>query len=278
MKTWFLRHSMTLRRITQLSVLLFLMAVPFLNHRGYHAIVGTLYSIDVFGLTIVDPAMLLQVFVLGELFPWVLLLSALIPLILAMVAGRVFCSWMCPYNLLAETLYRLKKRLIPGRVVRVQNPPILRTGISLVVVFTTVAVTGLPLVVFLSMPGLISAEIARLISGEGLGLALAIPAILLIVDTFLIRRAWCKSLCPVGGILALVSTRRSLRVHVEKKLCASCDVPKENLCKKVCPLDLDPRSEKDLYPGCYNCLDCVSTCQKHGGALTVRGLNSKTHV
>ena len=257
----------------QVFTLLLLIAIPILNEYGIDAVVGTLYSIDIFGWTIVDPAMLLQVLCLGELFPLVLLLGLLIPLLLALIAGRVFCSWMCPYNLLAEGLYWLKKRLIPSRSSRLRNPSRKYSWISLYVFFFAIVITGVPLIVFASMPGLISARIASILSGEGPGLELVIVGGLLLFDTFFLRRAWCKYLCPVGGLLGLLHNRYSLRVKTQHVTCSHCDARPDRLCHEVCPLELDPRHSKDLYPGCYNCLDCVDTCQQHGGALNLNFVN-----
>lgn len=269
MSSWFKLHSHTLRRGMQIFTLLFLIAVPILNKYGIDAIVGTLYSIDILGWTIVDPAMLLQVVCLGELFPLVLLLGLLIPVLLALVAGRLFCSWMCPYNLLAEMLYKLKKRIIPVKKRKVRNPSGNYRWISLFTVFGTITLTGLPLIVILSMPGLISARIASFFSGEGPGLELGMISMLLVVDTFLMSRAWCKYLCPVGGLLGLVHNRYSLRVVTQARTCSHCYARKDHVCLQSCPLDLDPRQFKSLYPGCFNCLDCVNTCQQHGGVLNL---------
>jgi len=270
--TWFQKHSKVLRRSSQIFSLLFLIAIPILNKYGIDAIVGTLYSIDIFGWTIVDPAMLLQVLLLGEGFPWILLLGLLIPAILALLLGRIFCSWMCPYNFFAEGLNCLKKHFFPGSKLRKHNPPRRYSWISLALVFGAIAITGFPLIVFFSMPGLISAEIAGFFSSEALGVELAFVAGLLFLDVFVMRRAWCKYLCPVGGVLSLMRTPFTVHVKAEHTACADCDRKKDQLCRKACPLDLDPRHSKDLYPGCYNCLDCVDTCQRHGGALSLKML------
>lgn len=267
MKSWFLNHARILRRSMQVFTLLFLIAIPILNRNGIDALVGTLYSIDLFGWTILDPAMFLQLLMLGEGVTLAIVLGILVPVLLALIAGRVFCSWMCPYNFIAEGLYGLRRRFSRNPRTKGSNPSPRGIWISLAVVFGTIAITGLPLMVFLSMPGLISAELSDIIFGGGLGLELALVGGLLVVDTLFLKRMWCRTLCPVGAILALLRTPFTLKIQSHPRQCVQCDGVKDQLCVKSCPLDLNPRRSHNLYPTCYNCLDCVDTCQHHGGAL-----------
>ena len=75
MKTWFLNHSKVFRRTSQILSFLFLMSIPFLNKQGLDWFVGTLYSIDILGWTIADPAMILQMVLLGQPLLWTLVLA-----------------------------------------------------------------------------------------------------------------------------------------------------------------------------------------------------------
>lgn len=269
MMTWFLNHSRLLRRSTQIFSLVFLIAVPFLNKQGHDWFVGTLYSIDILGWTIADPAMILQMILLGQPLLWTLVLAVLIPIILALIFGRIFCSWMCPYNFLAELLYKLRRLVFPREKNRNHNPVRNSQWAILASIFLLILLTGIPLIVFLSMPGLLTAEITDLVFGGDLGLELVLVACVLLLDTFILKRAWCKFLCPVGFTLSLFKTPLTLRVISRSTVCVDCDTKREHTCNQACPLDLNPRISKNLYPGCYNCLDCVCSCHQHGGALDV---------
>ncbi len=269
MKNWFLNHSRFLRRSTQIFSLVFLIAIPFLNKQGLNWFIGTLYSIDILSWTIIDPAMVLQMVLLRQPLLWSLVLAILIPVLLVLVLGRVFCSWMCPYNFFAELLYSLRRLLLPRSKMRNHNPTRNPHWAVFAVIFMLIAFTGLPLIVFLSMPGLMTAEVGDLVFGGAIGLELILVGCVLLVDTFFLQRAWCKYLCPVGLTLSLFHTPWTMRVQSRSTACAYCDVAKEHMCNQACPLDLDPRKSKNLYPSCYNCLDCTSSCHQHGGALDV---------
>jgi len=56
----------TYRKAVQLFSLAFLVAVPILVVNGIYSIIGTLYSITIFGVDIVDPAMALQTTILTK--------------------------------------------------------------------------------------------------------------------------------------------------------------------------------------------------------------------
>jgi len=269
MKNWFLTRSKAFRRTSQILSLLFLMAMPFLNQQGFDWFVGTLYSIDILGWTIADPAMILQLILLGQPLLWTLVLAVSVPIILALIFGRMFCSWMCPYNFLAELLYKLRRFVFPRKFNRNKNPARNPHWVILGSIFLLIVVTGVPLIVFLSMPGLMTAEMTDLVFGGSLGLELILVASVLFLDTFLYKRVWCKYLCPVGLTLSLFKTPWTLSLISQSTTCAYCDSAKDHTCNQACPLDLNPRISKNLYPSCYNCLDCVNSCHEHGGALDV---------
>jgi ferredoxin-type protein NapH len=268
------RRLNRLRGLAQLLALAFLVAVPVLNRAGVHWIVGTLYSISIGELDIADPAMTLQTVLLTkDVFPR-LLLAAAVPAVLALVLGRVFCSWLCPYNTLLEWVDRFERRFLKQRWTRKHRRPIeanphpfaywaILAGLLLA------AVTfGVPLLSWLSAPGIVSSQIAQAVLGMGPGLELGIVAVLLVAEVALARRFWCKYACPVGATFSLFRTRRTLRIACDASRC-TCGSGSE-ACAVACPLGLLPRAG-DVYPHCFNCGSCLAACEKmRRGALRFR--------
>jgi ferredoxin-type protein NapH len=262
------------RRITQLLSLAFLFAVPLLILLGTYRIVGSLYSISIGGLVIADPAMALQTVLLTRDIHLPLLFAVAIPVVVALIFGRVFCSWVCPYNTLAEWTERARRRVRgkswqKKRLARAAaNPhPGLYWGIFAGLLLTMLIV-GLPLLSYLSLPGMLSVQISHGVLGQGLGLELAIIAVLLVAEVGSGRRLWCKYACPVGATLALCRTRRTLHIAHDAGHC-SCPMGGE-ACRPSCPIGLAPNRD-GLRPFCLNCGSCLVACETtRRGALQFR--------
>ena len=264
----FYRNVTRYRRIVQFCGFLLILIIPLLITLGYRKMVGTYYSISFWELDMTDPAMVLQhLFLTREIF-FTVLLSTLIPVGVALLAGRVFCSWICPYNLLAEFADRLRRKVRPSSV-RVQNsnPRAAIYWSIFGVIIAVVALAGIPLISFISFPGLISAQTSDLILAGELGLELVLVPAVLIIEIFLLERFWCRFACPVGATLGLFRTPGTLSVSYEGSKCRfQCSGGSGRaVCNEACPVQLNPK-RSGLYPYCYNCGACIEACQTQGGS------------
>lgn len=260
------------RKGVQLFSLFFLFLIPLLVVNQFYGIIGNMYSITIFGIDIVDPAMGLQSMILSGEIVWVVVIGMIIPIVLALVFGKVFCSWMCPFNTISEYWQQLMRKLFPNRWRMIQkkaakdNPKQWIYWVVLGVLYLSSLLVGFPVITFLSAPGIISSEIAHLLMGMGLGLEILIIFGIIFVEGFLLKRYWCKYVCPVGGVLGVFRTQNTLRINHNESSC-SCGGNTEP-CGTSCPLGLAPKHE-GLYPYCYNCGLCIKTCEKTGfGALS----------
>jgi ferredoxin-type protein NapH len=255
------------RRITQISGLLLILIIPLLVLSGYRQIVGTYYSISFWQLDIMDPAIVIQHILLNRSLLFSILLMALIPLIIALLLGKIFCSWICPFNLLAEWSDALRKKVRPSSVKRINHNPKARYyWIVFASILILLSISGIPLITFISMPGLISAQTVDFILTGGIGIELALVPAVLLVEIFASERFWCRHFCPVGATLALFRFRNTLSVAYEAGHCHfQCSgSEKRSMCNEACPIQLNPK-RKGIYPYCFNCGACVEMCQKGGG-------------
>jgi ferredoxin-type protein NapH len=131
-----------------------------------------------------------------------------------------------------------------------------------------VIITGVTIITLISMPGLIISQIADSIMFKTIGIEIFLLLVILIIEVIFAPRFWCKYACPVGATLALFHTKRSLRISYNSKHCNNCAVAKDRVCNITCPLNLNPRGD-DIYPYCYNCMECVDICQKSEKALNI---------
>jgi len=268
------------RKLFQLFSLGFLILIPVLITNQIYAIIGNLYSVTIFGIDIVDPAMALQTTLLTREFITVLIAGALIPIIVALLFGKVFCSWMCPFNTFSEYWQIIMRKIFPNRWRLIQretskiNPKPLTYWVILIAFFLLSLIFGFPVITFLSFPGILSSEISHLIMGMGVGIEILVVFGVILAEGFLLKRYWCKLICPVGGLLGIFRTPKTLRLNHNEGNC-SCGGALEP-CGTSCPLGLAPKHE-GLYPHCFNCGLCIKTCEKTGfGALSFGfGKNSK---
>jgi ferredoxin-type protein NapH len=110
-KGWLLANKWLLaRRSSQLSILALFLLGPWF---GIWIVKGNLSSslvLEVLPLT--DPYILLQSLLAGHAPEATAITGALIVLVFyLLVAGRVYCSWVCPVNIVTDAAHWLRERL-----------------------------------------------------------------------------------------------------------------------------------------------------------------------
>ena len=98
-----------LRRLVQLSILLLFMSSSFL---GYKILMGNYSSAFILeSFHIADPYAVLQILATGFIPASELLIGAgVVALFYALLGGRLFCSWVCPLNMVTDGASYLRKR------------------------------------------------------------------------------------------------------------------------------------------------------------------------
>lgn len=248
-----------LRRGSQLGFLALFLIGPM---AGIWIVKGTLASSLTLGfLPLTDPFMLLQSLSAGNIPASTAVIGAAIVLaVYALVGGRVYCSWVCPINIVTDVSHWLSVRLAipkgwqPKRTLRQWI-----LGMTLV----ASAATG---VIAWELVNPITLLYRGLLYGVGLAWA-AVLAVFLF-DLFVSRRGWCGHVCPVGAFYGLVGSFTLLRVNALNR--ADCDDCMD--CYAVCPEPhvITPAlkgAEKGAGPvilsqDCSNCGRCIDICDR----------------
>lgn len=189
-----------------------------------------------------------------------------------LLGGRTFCSWVCPYHLLAELAEKLHLKLAAKGLVK-DHALDRRLRTVLYVVFALLAVaSGYTVYETISPTGIVSRALIYGPTG-----ALAIVAVLLAFEVFYSRRMWCRYMCPIGITYAVVGAVSPLRVAYRPQDCHH-----EGACRKVClvPHVLDCTKKgfaPDIHVGigadCTRCGLCIDACPTGSLKFEVKGLD-----
>ena len=130
--------------------------------------------------------------------PWYVLLVFLLPILFALLFGRVFCAGVCPLGALQE-------------LVNIRNFRLARS--------VSVALSVIPWIYL---------GIFRL--GGDMGM-ITFGIVLLLVSVF-IGRPFCQFLCPYGALLSVFSSLSWKKLEITPRGCINCA-----LCGMSCPVD-----------------------------------------
>jgi len=285
-KGWWQAYKwLILRRFSQLSILGLFMMIPICKlispALGYEndcalgwILKGNLASSKLFDtIPMTDPMLFLQMLAsgFGNIAIDAVIGASIIFVFYLLVGGRVFCSWVCPVNIVTDAAFWLRTKLkLRGGTRFSRNIRYWVLGMVLVLS----AVTG-------SLAYELINPVSMLHRGLFFGMSLGwfVIAGIFLFDLFITKRGWCTHICPMGAFYGLVGKFSPLRVRADAR--ADCDDCAE--CYTVCPESqiLKPvlKGEKTgvapviLAGECTNCGRCIDVC---GEEVFHFGLRFKT--
>jgi len=250
------------RRLVQVAVASFYIALPVLHLFDVRAVAGTLASLRVGPIDLTEPASAIAGAVASGTFTRTMLLGIAPVVLLALVLGPVFCSWICPWGLISEGVDAVRQKIAKTKFRVMSRWPRL---VVLAVLVGASVVTSLPLVALLSAPRAITALPLEAIYLRALSpLTAVVLFVLLTIEIVGPRRIWCRVLCPVGTTTALLRTPKTVAIRWDESRCLC---PRIAPCHSRCSWGVDPRKKQTL-DACTNCMACVDVCPQE--ALTLR--------
>ncbi|MFH1783170.1 MAG: 4Fe-4S binding protein [Candidatus Omnitrophota bacterium] len=217
---------------------------------------------------------------------------AFIMILLTLIFGRFFCGWVCPLGSTIDLTGSLRKKNLPKKDLtneRIRSPKFFILGAIFIASLFGVQIAWVmdPMVIMArfisinlvpSLTGVIEKsfvfaikrfelygaayDVYRFLKSSFLGVKIYYFSHLLIIFlVFLavvcmgvfVKRAWCRSLCPLGAIYSLVA-----RHSIFKKITKGCIDCKK--CKNICRMGAIKEDISYLKGECILCMDCIYDC------------------
>ena len=232
---------------------------------------GDISGSRILGFHLTDAFMSFQVFAATHEFPINLIIgTATILLFYALVGGRAFCGWICPYTFLGEIGEKIHENLAAKKIIkRREFDPKWRYVFTALFIAMSFASAQLVFEIF-SVTGIVSRFVIY-----GYFHAIWFAVFILLVEIFYSRRGWCRYVCPIGATYSLLTRTNAVKVSWNKDHCDHCLVCIDTclvphvleITKKNAKLDGDENKKEFRLVGgdCTLCGRCIDVC--HHDAL-----------
>lgn len=182
--------------------------------------------------------------------------------------GRAACGLLCPFGLVQDLLHKipLPKLHVPQKLDRPAR--YLKYGVLAVLVIllpafltTDTGITPPLFCQYICPAGTLGGAVPLLLANPPLRAAagalfrwkmLVLAAVVL--AAILIRRPFCKYLCPLGAFYALFNRFSLCRMELDKHQCVRC-----GKCERACPMGVAV-TENINHPECIRCGQCRAVC------------------
>ncbi|MEW5819319.1 MAG: 4Fe-4S binding protein [Cyanobacteriota bacterium] len=243
----------------------------------------------------IDPLLILTTFISNRSFDFTLFLMCSFTILLTIIFGRFFCSWICPLGYLNQLISRVFHR---NKTVEFSKYQYLKYyillfifilaifGINIAGIFDPITLTIRSITIFILPAG-------STIYNQVLDIVYNLPVlnytydnlkkvndfifasgsynfkhfilmgiifITILISNIFANRFWCNYLCPLGGLLGVISNISLFKILQKQELCKSCKI-----CSKNCHGNANPHKLKELkYSECMVCGNCLKNCPQNG--------------
>lgn len=189
--------------------------------------------------------------------------------VLSILAGRVYCSFICPMGYIQDIAFFISKRVFRRKKSYRQTNKLLKYITLLISIFLLLA--GINVLYNLLEPfsifGRIVTNFSKPVIGNIVNITHEIHSVsavvfgvavgylfFFLVSSFFAGRFYCNNFCPVGTILGLVSNFSITGLTISKDKCVMCGKC-ETMCKGGC---IDSKNKKIYNENCVRCFNCLN--------------------
>ncbi|MCU7494860.1 MAG: 4Fe-4S binding protein [Ignavibacteria bacterium] len=186
-------------------------------------------------------------------------------ILVSLLFGKAFCSWLCPVGFLSELigdfgekitskLFKKKLRMPKFLDYPLRSLKYLLLGFFAYSIFFIMS--ELAVKAFLDSPYNIVADIKMYYFFADISrFSLIVIAVLFLLSVF-IRNFWCRYLCPYGALLGIISFLSPHKIKRNPVSCIDC-----GKCARACPSAIKvDKLITVISDECSSCLSCVDAC------------------
>ena len=181
--------------------------------------------------------------------------------LISLLFGKAFCSWLCPIGFLSEIIADFWKKIFRKNIqlpawldYPLRSLKYLLLGFlfySVFVIMSTVAVKA-----FLDSSYNIVSDIKMYYFFADISRFSLIVIGILFLLSIPVRNFWCRYLCPYGALLGIASLLSPTKIKRNSVNCIDC-----SLCNETCPSSIKVDKIKTVISDeCTTCMNCVDVC------------------
>lgn len=190
-------------------------------------------------------------------------------LMVTILAGAVFCGWICPLGAIQEWLNIIGQRFFNRRLKIPKGLDIALRSLKYILLSSILIIT-----IQTGRLWFEGYDPFKVFFHFKFDTAAYIILITFSILAILIERFWCKYLCPLGAIIFPLSYFGLINLNQSKENCNDC-----GLCNHACSMDLQPSqslpNKSITNAECIKCLDCMESCNQPDGLYLTLGKENR---
>ncbi|MDR3597202.1 FMN-binding protein [Clostridium sp.] len=192
-------------------------------------------------------------------------------MLVTIIIGRWFCGWICAFGAYNDLIYFISKKIFKVKFrVNEQVDSILKYAKYAILLFIIIVSWTLGSNILESVSPwdafgqITNFNISAVLSGLLIGLILLV---LITIGAAFIERFFCRYLCPLGAIFAIISKFGITKINKPKADCGKC-----RACTMNCSMGLKLYKVDGAKGGdCINCLKCTEVCPRRNANINILG-------
>jgi len=230
-----------------------------------------LYANAFLGIKIIYQGFLNNNFSFQASFPMLISAISIIPLTL--LFGRFFCGWMCAFGTMGDFMYYVGNRIFKIKfkmnskvdgILKYAKYVVFLMIFMIVWSMDKINISALSpwdafgsLLTFTQLP-----DFSYVITEITVGFILLIA---IMIASMFVKRFFCRYLCPMGAVFAIVSSFKFVRIRKPSSQCGNC-----RACTKKCPMGIPLYSMNRVDSlECIDCMQCVTVCPRNNVSVNV---------